>query len=376
MSLEKYISDLLFRYDCVIVPEFGGFLAQRTSAKYDTASHSFTPPSKELSFNAILNTNDGLLAHYISQVTNKNYEESLQFIHKEVEIWKNKLTLAEAIQLKNIGTLTLNAEGNIQFEPQHQVNYASDAYGLSSVKANPILIQEEKEVETPVIEINTPRFSWRKMAAASVLILGLISAGGYIATNPAQIEQYSSIFSFEEDVYTPDLSKFVSHDVALNPQPEDWSVDSLKVWAKNDSLHNLQIQKTVAVPKIDTVQTVKKVETITPVEVKKTVEKPTIATTSVAITPQKVVVPTPKKSLADVPTTSGNYKLMAGAFKNTANANKLVETLKKKGYTNAHIVNNGGLVGVAYGSYSSATEAQNAANSIRNNGEDVWIKSN
>ena len=39
MQLETYISDLLYRYDCVTVPEFGAFLTQRKSAEvHETAN--------------------------------------------------------------------------------------------------------------------------------------------------------------------------------------------------------------------------------------------------------------------------------------------------------------------------------------------------
>ena len=63
MQLETYISDLLYRYECVIIPEFGAFLTQPVSAKVDISSNTFYPPKKVLSFNEQLKNNDGLLAN-------------------------------------------------------------------------------------------------------------------------------------------------------------------------------------------------------------------------------------------------------------------------------------------------------------------------
>jgi hypothetical protein len=57
MQLETYISDLLYRYDCVTIPGFGAFLTQRVSAKIHESTHTFYPPKK-----------DGLLANYIAEV--------------------------------------------------------------------------------------------------------------------------------------------------------------------------------------------------------------------------------------------------------------------------------------------------------------------
>ena len=68
MQLEIYISDLLYRYDCVTVPDFGAFLTSRVSAKIHESTHTFYPPKKVLSFNEQLQNNDGLLANYIAEV--------------------------------------------------------------------------------------------------------------------------------------------------------------------------------------------------------------------------------------------------------------------------------------------------------------------
>ena len=68
MQLSQYISNLLYRYDCVVVPEFGAFLAHKIPAKIQENKNSFYPPSKRLSFNAQLQINDGVLANHISEI--------------------------------------------------------------------------------------------------------------------------------------------------------------------------------------------------------------------------------------------------------------------------------------------------------------------
>ena len=44
MKIEQYISQLLYRYQCVTVPGFGAFLTEFQSAQLDENSHSFYPP--------------------------------------------------------------------------------------------------------------------------------------------------------------------------------------------------------------------------------------------------------------------------------------------------------------------------------------------
>jgi hypothetical protein len=77
MNLDKFISDLLYRYDCVIVPGFGGFIANRVSAKNISSQHKFIPPTKEIAFNSNLNQNDGLLANYIKRSNNISYSHAI-----------------------------------------------------------------------------------------------------------------------------------------------------------------------------------------------------------------------------------------------------------------------------------------------------------
>lgn len=188
MKLDKYIKALLYRYECVIVPEFGAFLTQRRGAQVHHTTNAFYPPSKELSFNAQLSSNDGLLVKHIADVTGKEYEVVLNKVQKKVATWKQDLANKEIVSLENIGDFWLNVEGNIQFEPSYHLNYLTSSFGLSSFvsaeinrvveevseKVTPVIV-EEKTPEIPVVipkeEHKRFRFPWRYVAAA-VLIFG------------------------------------------------------------------------------------------------------------------------------------------------------------------------------------------------------------
>ena len=51
MYLGEFISDLLYRHDCVVVPNFGAFIAQKTTAKINYERNEFYPPKKNITFN-------------------------------------------------------------------------------------------------------------------------------------------------------------------------------------------------------------------------------------------------------------------------------------------------------------------------------------
>ena len=123
MQLETYISDLLYRYNCVTISEFGTFLTHQVSVKLDESSNTFYPPKKVLSFNEQIQKNDGLLAHYIADVEKIPFEVANQKIAKRVKILKSYLMQGETLTFKNIGEIVFNKEGKILFEPTYQLNY-------------------------------------------------------------------------------------------------------------------------------------------------------------------------------------------------------------------------------------------------------------
>ena len=185
MTIANYISDLLYRYECVIIPKFGGFVTNEISAKVNHFTHTFYAPSKQLTFNSHLQNNDGLLANHIASIKNISYSEALSTIEKEVEIWKLSLT-NEELELENIGSFYLNSEKKIVFEPNIVVNYLTSSFGLNTYvspavkriayKENmkqletiaPILSSEENRKKTPV---------FIKYAAAAAIIFALGTVG-------------------------------------------------------------------------------------------------------------------------------------------------------------------------------------------------------
>ena len=187
MKIDQYISQLLYRYQCVTVPGFGAFLTEIQSAQLQEGSHSFYPPKKLVSFNSYLKNNDGLLANHIAQAEKMSYEIAVTVIQNEVNSWKNKLQEQGSISLKNIGELTLNAEKSLVFVPTDQVNYLTSSFGLSTF-ASPNIKREEykKEVEiheekAPIAFIPKKNHSSNFLKYAAVFVLGasLVSAGGF-----------------------------------------------------------------------------------------------------------------------------------------------------------------------------------------------------
>ena len=141
MILEYHIAQLLYRYQCVTVPNFGAFLTETISANIQESNQTFYPPKKVISFNVNIKNNDGLLANHIVATQKMLYGDALIAINNQVNTWKLTLENNEAILLKNIGSITKNSDGNLFFEPTESVNFLTESFGLNTF-VSPIVKRE------------------------------------------------------------------------------------------------------------------------------------------------------------------------------------------------------------------------------------------
>jgi CCDC81-like HU domain protein/sporulation related protein len=306
MQLEAYISDLLYRFECVIVPEFGAFLTQTASAKINKSTHSFYPPRKVLSFNEQLKHNDGLLANYIADVEKIPYEDAVKKIAKRTSSLKSSLLEGDTISFTYIGDISLNNEGNLSFEPSNRLNYLTDAFGLTQF-VSPNITREVYKEDVETIEKVIPLTissekrnagSYLKYAAIAVIALTI---GGLIASNyyVGQIEQHNQLAQEEA----------------------------------NTQLDN-KIQEATFI--IDN--------------------------------------PLPTVTL-NVAKQSGNYHIVAGAFRIEENSTKKLKQLQALGYSARKIGKNKyGLHQVVYSSYETRAKAQRSLYKIRReHNNDAWL---
>lgn len=145
VQLEQHISTLLFRYHCVVVPGFGAFLTHEKGARLDAKASTLYPPFKQLSFNAQLTVGDGVLVSHIAASLFKTYEETLPLVNYEVKKWQQQLVKGASLELEGLGLITKSTDGKISFSPSQTSNYLPSSFGLSAVKANPVVLNESEK---------------------------------------------------------------------------------------------------------------------------------------------------------------------------------------------------------------------------------------
>lgn len=132
IQLERHIEILLLENDCVVVPNFGGFVAHHTNACRDTDDSAYLPPRRLLGFNPKLQVNDNLLTQSYIETYDLCYPEAISRIESEVEELKGELSENGVYEFNDIGTLSVNANGNYDFTPCEAGLLTPSYYGLSS----------------------------------------------------------------------------------------------------------------------------------------------------------------------------------------------------------------------------------------------------
>ncbi|MCX6332699.1 MAG: SPOR domain-containing protein [Bacteroidia bacterium] len=313
MDVTAFIRELLFSHDCVIVPGFGGLIGNYTPARIDKSTSTFYPPVKQISFNRNLNHNDGLLVGRVSDHSKISYGDARNIVEGFVTGLRKKLERGEKVVFDNIGSFINNQEGNVQFEPDRNVNYHLDSYGLESFQFPPlegydVRSRIAKHIDkNPVKHSSTRKILWR--AAVIVPLLALMVAV------PLKTKLFKS------KVETSSLNPLAKAEFESNREAVDQGVPKATINAGEE-----KIQQPV-------------VETVIPV---------------VEVT--------------------DSYYIITGSFKIRQNADIQVSMLSKQGYTPEIIEGPNGFYRVSAMKCIDLNAAEGKRDSISNKFPGSWVK--
>lgn len=301
MNLVGHIRELLFNKDFVIVPEFGGFVCKTFASTINEATQMFVPPTRKVTFQEALQNHDISLISYVAQREGCSLNEAESFIKSVVADWKATLNEGKHIILEEVGRIYKDVNGKLAFQADINANFSSDSFGLAIfrfpvLKQEPTLQSQVNKVFPHAVRKQNGKFGYWKAAAVFVGVFGLFAIG----------VQKSDFKAFDTASFNPwalSKSKIV----------EPVSVDE-------DQNSSYEIEATVA-----------------PIEAKTIVTEENI--------------PTLEESLHVEIEISKPFHVIVGAFKEQANANKLVASLSKQGYGASFIFFENGLYRVSIDQY-------------------------
>jgi len=346
VKIDIYISDLLYSYDCVIVPDFGGFVANYAPAKIKETQHQFLPPSKQVSFNKNLKNNDGLLTNHISKRKAISFQEANQlinaFVHKSLTGLKN----GDKIKIDKVGELYLDPEGNIQFNEEEQNDFLLDSFGLQSFRALPIA---KDTVEEKIQEKLASRDLFKSKKSGSGNLVWKVAAGVFfLLTSGLLLNQEYEKGTFDhleygvisprldaESSYTPSKpSRLISKDSEVPASPDFDSDEAFFYRPAGEETTKIWVEG---------------VEEKTRLKVDHT----KVATS------EKV---------------QGTFHVMGGCFSKFDNAEKLSAKLNQLGFNSQILGRYKDLHAVSYGSFTSREEASEMLRRVRDeHNSAAWI---
>ena len=323
LKLDSHISYLLHEHDCVILPSFGGFVANYHSAKIDPIINLMHPPKKHIVFNKSLQNNDGLLVNEVASCEGISFKQAQKEVDVFINDLKDKLHLHKKAVIEGVGTLIKSNDNTLLFVQDLTTNHLLTSYGMGTMQSHAIKrvsMQERIEAKIKHIDENhlpSNKKSWLKIAAV-LLPLAMLSIVGI--SNQDQIQTAVTNLNPFANTATEMVSEIIESPTF------------------NYTLHTPIYQIETGIQQS--------------FEAKKSAEK---------IIAEQI----PK------------HFIIAGAFSTERNANKLVLKLKGWNFDNAHIMgqSNSGLYRVCYDGFAKPEDALSALHQIKKINASAWLLS-
>ena len=324
-NINKHISDLLCEHNCVIIPDFGGFVANYESAFIDSRTNHMFAPKKSIVFNRSLKNNDGLLVNEIAVGEGLTFKQAKKELDKYVLNLNESLSLHKKVFIDEVGTLLLTSDDKVLFVQSNSRNHLLDSYGFTTIQYPAIQrtsVQERFEEKIKHIDkahLPSNKKPWLKAAAVLIPLL-MVSALG--------ISNKDKIHS----VYA-NLSPFRSSNSTVVETVETASthLSSFDVESPTNNIEEAVLSFYEAKNNMTTV-----------------VEN-------------------------EVP----KHFIIAGAFSSERNANKMISKLQKSNFTSSKIVgkSKSGLYRVSYDGFVNSSDAIMALREIKMTNPSAWLLS-
>jgi hypothetical protein len=189
MNLADHLRPLLRDHDCVIIPDFGGLVAEYTPTRVQPGGrHVLSPPTRQVAFNQALTRNDGLLVDALRQHLNVPAAEAREALRQAVATLHRDLQTQQRTELPGIGVFRQLAGRGLQFEYTGTDNLLTAAFGLPELTVHPVsvtdarLAREQQAQLVPRLRSASRTVKLRRVVPGTVigLLAGLAVAGLYL----------------------------------------------------------------------------------------------------------------------------------------------------------------------------------------------------
>ena len=213
-DLSRHIEYLLLTHNCVIVPQFGAFVAHVSNAQRTEGEELFFPPHRVVRFNPELIEDDGLLVDVVRAVHRCTTVEAKRMIQGMVLQLRQQLLAEGQADFGSIGIFTQDEDGKMNFSACQAGATTPSLYGLdafhmsklTSLQRRKKLANKHRKAEEDItdsgnhIVIRISRRTLRYVTtAAAVIILCVLFAPPFQA-HRERMAQQASVLSASKEV--------------------------------------------------------------------------------------------------------------------------------------------------------------------------------
>lgn len=353
----SHIDYLIQKHDCVIIPDFGGFVLNREVAKI-APDGSIIPPRVTVGFNPDLKYNDGLLAESYMNAYSISYDIACKRVGDVVKRLNTILALRQPVQIGLLGKLSQGTDSRLIFDPNNNISAShAETFGLSTLDIKKLVdIQEIRKISI----VETKRSAYKKIfagigaAAAAVLVFFVTSTPIY--ENTSNAVQKSGFF-------TDLISVSANH---TNTSEATADVENpLNVISSTDKPNILTAEVEMSTAEVE----VKKEEPIA-----KPATAPVVTQKADPVKTSKVapVAETPKVKNAN----SDRFFVIIGSAGSKSEADKALKIFKSQGYKDANVINSGDRNRIYIASFADKNQAEKYLVSFRKTNpklNDAWV---
>ena len=179
MHLADHIRPLLRDHDCVIIPDFGGLVADVSPARSQPGRQALSPPTKLVAFNQALTRNDGLLVDALSQHLGLPIAEARERVRAAVAGLQQELDENNRTELPGIGIFRRAAGRGLAFEYTGTDNLLAASFGLPELAARPVRAGEGRKLPQPVLRAARTRLARFVPASFIAVAVSLLLLANY-----------------------------------------------------------------------------------------------------------------------------------------------------------------------------------------------------
>lgn len=234
ISIVDHIEYLVLSHECVVIPGLGALIVRHESTRFDDNSNYFKKPTNEMSFNAQITHNDGLLVNSVAKREKITYEQALTIVDSNVSLYKKLLANGDDVTLGHVGYLK-EINSHIEFVPCISVDKIDQFFGLNSFRFMPLSQSDDNDAdnaerieEQPHIAVGRRNlFAAAFRTAASVVLLAcltLLLTTPIVSTDDqalASLEMPKVTFNTGNDIWGNAMQQTLSIAKPANAAPKE-----------------------------------------------------------------------------------------------------------------------------------------------------------